>query len=118
MNANQDGSSTLIMISQEGMGHGENELRRKVLATYLGLLDESGMLPGAIGLLTEGVKLAVRGSQVVDTLRSLESRGVRVILCKNCLDHFGLTDKIAVGVIGGMTDIIAAQWAAEKIVTI
>ena len=76
MNANQDGSSTLIMISQEGMGHGEDELRRKVLATYLGLLDESGMLPGAIGLLTEGVKLAVPGSQVLDTLRTRISQGL------------------------------------------
>ena len=49
---------------------------------------------------------------------SLEQRGVRVILCKTCLDFHGLSDRVAVGVVGGMHDIIAAQWAADKVVTI
>ena len=97
--------STLYLISNDGMGIADAELRHKVLHTHLALLDENDMLPGAIGFYTNGVKLAAEGSHVLDLLASLESKGVHLIVCKTCLEHFGLEDKVRVGVVGGMTDI-------------
>jgi hypothetical protein len=111
-------NSTLIVINRDGMGQAEPELRHKLLGNYLKLLDENGMLPGALCFYADGVKMAVEGSPVIDTLRSIESKGVPVILCKTCLDFFGLADKVRVGVVGGMTDIIAAQWKAAKVITL
>jgi hypothetical protein len=110
--------STLIMITNDGMGNAEQDLRHKLIRTYLTLLDESGMLPGAICLYTNGVKLAVEGSPVLDVLKTLESKGVHLVLCKTCLDSLGLMDKVRVGIVGGMTDIISAQWAAKKVITL
>ena len=49
-------------------------------------------------------------------LRALEERGVHVILCKTCLDHLGLAGSVEVGTVGGMGDIIAAQWKAGKVI--
>ncbi|TES88876.1 MAG: hypothetical protein E3J88_06785 [Anaerolineales bacterium] len=45
-------------------------------------------------------------------------KGVRVVGCGTCLTYFGLTDKVQVGIVGGITDIIEAQWRAEKVITI
>lgn len=100
------------------MGHAEPELQIKLLSTYLKLLDENGVYPGAICLYTDGVKLAVTGSPVLDTLKSLDARGVHVILCSTCLNYFGLTEKVEVGIVGGMTDIIEAQGRAAKVITL
>jgi sulfur relay (sulfurtransferase) complex TusBCD TusD component (DsrE family) len=111
-------SSTLIVINKDGMGEADAELRHKLITTYLTLLDDNGMLPGAICLYTDGVKLALEGSPVLDQLQSLEDKGVRLILCKTCIDHLGVADKVKAGVVGGMTDIISAQWAAEKVITL
>ncbi|MBM3321510.1 MAG: DsrE family protein [Candidatus Eisenbacteria bacterium] len=108
----------LIQITSEGMGRGDPELQAKLIRTYLSLLDANEMLPGAISFFTDGVKLAAEGSPVLDVLRSLESKGVHLILCKTCLDHYGLAEKVRVGTIGGMTDILAAQWKAGKVVNI
>ena len=113
-----DGSGTLIMITGDGMGSGDRELTHKLLTTYLTLLDESTMLPGAICFYTEGVKLVVEGSPFLDLLTNLEAKGVHLIVCTTCLKHHDLFDKVRVGVIGGMTDIIAAQWKATKVVTL
>jgi intracellular sulfur oxidation DsrE/DsrF family protein len=108
----------LIMVTNDGMGKADAELQHKLLGTYLRLLDEHDQLPMVICFYTDGVKMAVDGSPVLGQLKSLESKGVRLILCSTCLNHFGLADKVQVGIVGGMTDIIEAQWKAEKIITI
>jgi hypothetical protein len=111
-------NSTLIVINQDGMGQADTELQHKLITTYLTLLDDNGVLPGAICFYTDGIKLALEGSPVLDLLQSLESKGVRLILCKTCIDHFDVANKVRVGIVGGMTDIISAQWAADKVITL
>jgi hypothetical protein len=106
------------MVTRYGMGNAEHELMLKVLGTYLRLVDENNILPAAICFYTDGVKLAVTGSPVLDTLRSVESKGVRLILCSTCLTHFNLTAQVKVGIVGGMPDIIEAQRLAAKVITL
>lgn len=109
---------TLLLVPENGMGHAEPDLGRKVFVKYLELLEANGTPPGAIGFYTRGVHLVCEGSPALDLLRALEARGVRLIVCKTCVDHFGLADKVRVGVIGGMGDIIAAQIIARKVITL
>lgn len=110
--------SVVLLVTRNGMGHGDPGLQQELLAKYLRLLDENNLLPGAICFYTEGVKLVAEGSPVLDLLRSLEERGVALLVCLTCLNHYGLTDKVQVGTVGGMPAIVAAQWAATKIVSI
>jgi hypothetical protein len=109
---------TLVVITREGMGSAEPALQKKLVGTWLTLLLEGGDLPGAICFYTDGVKLAVEGSPVLEQLAKLEGRGVHLILCKTCLDFFDLAEKARVGVVGGMGDILAAQTLAAKVVTL
>ena len=87
-------------------------------ATYFKLLDENNILPAAICFYTDGVRLVVEGSPVLDSLKSLEAKGVRLILCSTCLSYFNLTDQVRVGIVGGMTDILEAQRRAGKVISI
>jgi hypothetical protein len=100
------------------MGHAEPELQMKLMGTYFKLLADSDYLPAAICLDTDGVRLAVEGSPVLAELKNLEAKGVRLILCGTCLGFYNLTDKVAVGIVGGMTDIIEAQWRAGKTISL
>ncbi|MCS6906812.1 MAG: DsrE family protein [Anaerolineales bacterium] len=111
-------SNTVILITRNGMGDADPTLQQKLLSTYLNLLDQNNLLPGVICFYTDGVKLVVEGSPVLDVLRSLEKKGVRLITCSTCLDFFQLTDKVQVGIKGGMTDIIEAQRRASKVISI
>jgi intracellular sulfur oxidation DsrE/DsrF family protein len=114
----ENSNSILIQVIHDGMGAADPELQHALLRKYLLLLKENGKLPGAICFYTSGVKMVVEGSPVLDVLRSLEAEGVRLIVCKTCLEYFGLLEKVRVGIVGGMGDIIAAQWLADKVVTI
>jgi intracellular sulfur oxidation DsrE/DsrF family protein len=111
-------SDTVILITRNGMGDGEPALQQKLIQTYLKLLDENSVHPAVICFYTEGVRLVVDGSPVLDTLKSLEARGVRLVLCSTCLNYFNLADKVRVGVVGGMTDILEAQLRASKVISI
>lgn len=112
-----DFSNTLIVIAREGMGSGPEELQTRLLKTWLRLLLENGFKP-TLAFYTEGVKLLVEGSPVLEELHALEERGVRLIACKTCLDHWNLAGQLKAGIIGGMGDIQAAQVLAEKVVTL
>lgn len=111
-------SDTVLLITRNGMGAAEPELQLKLITTYFKLLDEHGILPAAICFYTDGVKLACEGSPVIESLKSLEGRGVRLILCSTCLNYFKLTDRVQVGIVGGMSDIIEAQRLASKVITL
>jgi hypothetical protein len=110
--------STVILINNDGMGAAEEPLRHKLLKVYLTMLQDNGLYPGAVCFYAGGVKMAVEGSPVLELLQSLESKGVRLILCSTCLQYYGLTEKVKVGIVGGMSDILLAQWMAKKVITI
>lgn len=118
MDPSPDLSGALLMITRDGMGSGPPELQRRLVATFLGLLIENGWAPLAIAFYTDGVKLLVEGSPVLESLGALEKAGVRLIACKTCLDHHGLTGSVRVGIVGGMGDIMAAAALASKVITL
>jgi sulfur relay (sulfurtransferase) complex TusBCD TusD component (DsrE family) len=107
-----------VLVTREGMGEAEGDLPVRLFQTYCRLLLENGTLPGVIAFYTNGVRLCVEGSPALGVLEELEKRGVHLVLCKTCLDSFGLLDKVRVGVVGGMGDILAAQLKAEKVVAL
>ena len=111
-------SDTVLLITRNGMGDAEPELQQKLITTYFKLLDENNILPAAICFYADGVRLAVAGSPVLDSLKSLEAKGVRLILCSTCLNYYSLTDQARVGIVGGMADIIEAQRRAGKVISL
>jgi len=113
-----DPQGTILLITRAGMGHADPELQARLLQKYLTLLLEEETLPWAICFYTEGVKLVAEGSPVLDELRAIQSRGVYLILCQTCLQAFGLLDKVQVGIVGGMGDILAAQQRAAKVISL
>lgn len=110
--------STVILITNNGMGKADVELQQKLIGIFLSLVDEHSYLPAAICFYTEGVKLVVEESPVLIHLKSLEARGVRLIVCQTCLNYYHLGDRVQVGIVGGMADILEAQWKADKVITL
>jgi len=109
---------TVVVINSNGMGIGNTALTHKLVNTYLNMLDLGDILPKAICFYAEGVKLACDGSPVLDELHSLADKGVQLIICTTCLNHYKILDELQVGTAGGMKDIVEAQWDADKVITI
>ena len=111
-----DASNTVILVTNYGMGKSDDDLQIKLLSKYLQLITEGALLPNSICFYTDGVKCTTADSPVLTQLKTIEEKGVRLIVCSTCLEHLGL--EAAVGIVGGMTDIIEAQFSAEKVITL
>ena len=110
--------NTLIQVNQMGMGHGNDELGLKLIGNYFKIQVEDNHLPRFIVFYNSGVKLICQGSPVIEILKVIESKGVKLLACKTCLDFYQLTDKIEVGVAGSMHDIVSLQANADKVITL
>lgn len=108
---------TVLLLGHDGMGHGDAELGRRILATFfrksVAIRDLHAVL-----LYNAGVRLAAEGSPVLTELRQLHDNGVDISPCATCVDHFGLRDRIAVGEIGTMDGIVDELNRAEKVITL
>jgi len=113
-----DSANMLISVTRNGMGSGDGTLPHKLMQTFLRLVEDNDKLPGAICFYTEGVRLVTDASPVLDELIRLEEKGVHLIICQTCLQHYDIEDRVRVGVVGGMGDIIAAMWTADKVVSL
>ncbi len=111
-------SNTVIIVNRNGMGEADQVLQHRLVGTYLNLLNEHAILPAAICFYSEGVFLAVDGSPVLDVLESLEKKGVRLILCTTCVHYYNLAERVKVGIVGGMGDILEAERMASKVITL
>jgi hypothetical protein len=111
-------NGTVLLVTANGMGKADQNLQLTLFHKYLDLLLQTENLPTAICFYTEGVQLVCDGSPVLEQLHLLESRNVRLIICSTCLNYFELTEKVQVGIVGGMGDILEAQMEADKVITI
>lgn len=111
--------SIVFLITNSGMGKTDHQdLRERLAGTFLSLLAQTDNLPAAICFYTEGVRLACEGSPVLAQLHQLEQLGVRLILCQTCLNTLQLGDKVRIGIVGGMGDILTAMMEADSVITI
>ena len=110
--------NTVVLVTNNGMGKADETLQLILMTKYLELLLHNGNLPAAICFYTDGVKLVCEGSPVIEQLRALEAKGVRLIVCSTCLNYFDLNEKVEAGIVGGMGDIIEAQAKADKVISI
>lgn len=111
-------TTTTLLITRPGLGQAEPALSHKLLASYLGLLDLENQLPATIAFYAEGVQMACEGSPVLEELAALAERGVDLVACGTCLNFYGLTRSLRVGREGTMRDVIAAQFGADRVVTL
>jgi len=81
-------------------------------------LSESYNLPQAVIFMNSGVKLTVEGTEVLESLSVLESKGVEILSCGTCLDYFNLKDKLVKGGVTNMYTIVERLNEAKKVITI
>jgi peroxiredoxin family protein len=112
------GYDTVVLFTRNGMGDAPQALQHTLVIKFLSLWIESRQPLEKILFYTEGVKLACTGSPVLEQLKTLESSGTELILCKTCLDFFQVTDQVQVGIVGGMGDILETMQKAGKVICI
>ena len=108
--------NTVVVVAADHMGEGEGELGKNLLKAFLYALSQQESLPKTILFYNDGASLTCQGSLSLEDLKSMAERGVEILTCGTCLNFYGLTEKLALGGVTNMYDIVEKQMAADLIV--
>ncbi|MFO7729023.1 MAG: sulfurtransferase-like selenium metabolism protein YedF [Desulfonatronovibrio sp.] len=109
---------TLIFISRDKIGKGDDELGSRLMLNFLATLPEMGKELWKVVLVNSGVRLAVENSTALDSLFKIEREGASLLVCGTCLEFFKLTDKRRAGQTTNMLDIVSGMNLADKVITL
>lgn len=107
---------TVVVISSAAMGNGNDELGHTLMKGFLYALSQLEKLPEKILFYNGGVTWTTEGSDSLEDLKSMEEQGMEILSCGTCLNFYGLTDKLKVGSVTNMYDIVESMAKADKVI--
>jgi selenium metabolism protein YedF len=111
-----DKRQVVVYINSQFLGVGEDTLGTLLMRAFLKTLLDQEVQPYRIIFINSGVRLTSEGSEVLETLKTLSEKGAEILSCGTCLDFYGLKEKLKVGVISNMYDILRTLTEADQII--
>jgi len=96
----------VFLLGGEGCGYGDSNLRFQILVDLLEALAGREERPTAIICWNTAVRIVAEGSPLLSRLKRLEEKGVNILAGRSCLADLELEDKVAVGKVANMNDIL------------
>ena len=106
----------VVAVASAHLGRGSEELGATLMTGFLFAVGQLPRLPSTVLFYNGGASLSCEGSAALESLKSLEAQGVKILTCGTCLDYYGLTSKLAVGEVTNMYTIVETLAGAGKVI--
>ena len=106
----------LVVLSGNVMGTGDAKLGTSLMKAFVFALTKQDQLPDTILCYNSGAYLTCEGADTLEDLKLLESEGVTILTCGTCLDFYGLKEKLSVGGVTNMYDIVERMENAAQMI--
>lgn len=106
------------LIGTNVLGSGSEDLGKLLMKGFIYTMTQIKPYPDFIVFLNSGVKLSSEGSDSIEDLKQLLQAGTRIVSCGTCLDFYQLKEKLMVGEITNMYDIVETISASDNVVSI
>jgi len=107
---------TIVVIDSDKMGDGDEEFSKTLLKGFIYALSSQDIPPAKILFYNTGVRLTTEGSASIEDLKVLEKAGAKIYSCGACLNNYGLTEKLSVGEVTNMYDIVSYLMEADLVI--
>ena len=107
---------TIVVIDSDKMGDGDEEFSKTLLKGFIYALSSQDIPPAKILFYNTGVRLTTEGSASIEDLKVLEKAGAKIYSCGACLNNYGLTEKLPVGEVTNMYDIVSYLMEADLVI--
>lgn len=108
----------MVLITSVHMGHGDDGLGDMLMFNFIKTLREMGPDLWRVAFVNSGVSFTAEGSEAVPILQELAGNGVRIQACGACLAFFHILDKMQVGEVTNMLEIVTGMQLADSVITI
>lgn len=116
LNTGGENGKTVVVLASDTMGEGDKKLGKILMKGFIYALTQLEKLPDTIIMYNSGAYLSIKDSESAEDFGLLEREGVEILTCGTCLNHYGLTEKLAVGSITDMYTITERLSEAGKII--
>jgi len=106
----------IIAFTSDKMGEGEDELGHLLMSNFIMAIKDLDILPREMVFYNRGVTLGSDYSPVIDHLRDIEKMGVTMLLCATCARYYSIEEKIKIGTLSNMFEIVRVMSVAGNIV--
>lgn len=106
----------VVVLSANVMGTGDEKLGKTLMKAFVFAVTKQDVLPETILCYNTGAYLTCEGSDSLEDFRVLEAEGVNIMTCGTCLDFYGIKDKLAVGTVTNMYDIVETMERAKSVI--
>ena len=108
----------MVLVTSVHMGHGDDGLGDMLMFNFLKTLKEMGPDLWRVAFVNSGVSFTAEGSEAVPILQELAEAGVQIMACGACLAYFHILDKMQVGTVTNMLEIVTGMQFADSVVTV
>jgi selenium metabolism protein YedF len=112
----QKPEKVVVYINSNVLGVGEEALGTLLMRAFLKVLLDLKPIPSKLIFINSGVRLATESSEALETLKTISEKGVEILSCGTCLDFYGLKEKLKVGIISNMYDIVQSLTEADRLI--
>jgi selenium metabolism protein YedF len=106
----------VVVLSANVMGTGDEKLGTSLMKAFVFAVTKQDQLPEAIVCYNTGAYLTCEGADTLEDMKALEAEGVNILTCGTCLDFYGIKEKLAVGGVTNMYDIVERMENAAQII--
>ncbi len=110
-------TSTLWYIRSDSLGV-DDTIGTRLIQSFFNSLPDKLTEPATFAFLNRGVFLTLDDSPVLESLRTLEAAGSRLLSCGTCLDFYQVKERLGVGEVGTMPLVQELMMAANKVITV
>lgn len=110
--------ATVVAVDSDTMGRGDEELGHILMKGLIYALAHQDRVPQKMIFFNGGAHLTCEGSDSLEDIKELESRGTTILTCGTCLDFYGIREKLAVGGVTNLYEIAEVISSQPGVVTL
>ena len=114
--ATDNTGNIVVAIGSDKMGCGDEKLGKNLMKAFIFSLSQAEVHPKTMLFFNGGAHLTCEGSLSLEDLNNLKELGVKIFTCGTCLDFYGLKDKLKVGEVTNMYDIVSTMEGASLVI--
>lgn len=105
-----------ILITNDKFGDADKTLGEILMGEYFEALNEYDELPKTILFLNSGVRLFSQNSRVLEQLKMLYDKGVKLLINDTSLEYYDIRNDVTFGEIISMYDMIVTMKKSKKLI--
>ncbi len=108
----------VLLITSDKLGKGPDELGTVLIRNFIKNIKTTEKKPSVIIFLNSAINITTNQSPIIDDLKELESKDIKILSCGTCLDYFNAKDKLLIGNVTNMGEMVSLLTSAKYVITL